>query len=335
VSNTQRVPARPAAAGTPATGQSHHPESTRSPVPALSSGLGAGTVPAAQPQVRWGAILPFRAWPVLAIGLLLLVSWYGLSLHGNWPQGQQAAPAHAGFWQIAGQAMQLDNPWVPPPHQVVHSLWNGLFGPQDAPDAVRIHLGTTAEEAGLGLLCGSMLGLLIATLFVHVRVLELGFLPYVVASQTVPVLALAPILISLVGMGLAAKVLVATYLVFFAVTVSAVKGFKSADALAHELLRSYAANPWQIYWKLRFPAALPYIFTGLKIGSTAALVGAIVAELVGSEYGLGALLVAGTNFNRYLLLWSAMLAASLLGLAAYLAIAALERLVVRVPRVSL
>lgn len=302
---------------------------------ALSSGLGAGTVPAAKPQVRWGAILLLRAWPVLAIGLLLLVAWYGLSLHGNWPQGQHAAPPHAGFWQVAGQAMQLDNPWVPPPHQVVHSLWNGLFGPQDAPDAVRIHLGTTAGEAGLGLLCGSVLGLLIATIFVHVRVLELGFLPYVVASQTVPVLALAPILISLVGLGLAAKVLVATYLVFFAVTVSAVKGFRSADALAHELMRSYAANPWQIYWKLRFPAALPYIFTGLKIGSTAALVGAIVAELVGSEYGLGALLVAGTNFNRYLLLWSAMLAASLLGLAAYLAIATLERLVVRVPRTAL
>lgn len=302
---------------------------------ALSGGLVAGSVPAARPPARRGTLLLSRAWPVLAIGLLLLVAWYGLALHGNWPQGQHAAPPHAGFWQVAAQSMALDNPWVPPPHQVVHSLWNGLFGAQDAPEALRVHLGTTAGEAGLGLLCGAVLGLLIATLFVHVRVLELGFLPYVVASQTVPVLALAPILISLVGLGLTAKVLVATYLVFFAISVSAVKGFKSADPLAHELMRSYAANAWQIYWKLRFPAALPYIFTGLKIGSTAALVGAIVAELVGSEYGLGALLVAGTNFNRYLLLWSAMLAASLLGLGAYLAIAALERLVVRVPRSAL
>jgi len=283
------------------------------------------------PAFRSSRPVYFGHWPIAAVGSVLLAIWYLLAIRGNWPQAQQATPPHAGFWQTLRSTMNLDNPWVPPPHQVVQTLWASLAESPDAPGALWPHLGTTAAEAGLGLLFGSLLGLLIATLFVHLRLAELGLMPYVVASQTVPIVALAPILISLVGLSLTAKVLVATYLVFFAVTVSAVKGLKSADALAHELMRSYAANSWQVYWKLQFPAALPYTFTGLKIASTAALVGAIVSELLGSEYGLGNLLVAGTTFDRYLLLWSTMLAASLLGLATFAALAVLERLVVKSP----
>ena len=295
---------------------------------ALASGRAA-------PAAAGGGGRPLRrgVWPVAAVGVCILILWYAMSLRGNWPEAQARLGASAGFLDTARAAMGQDNPWVPPPHQVAQSLFDYLKSPSD-PTSMWMHIGTTAEEAALGLLAGTLLGLAIATLFVHSRPVEAALLPWVVASQTVPVLALAPILISLVGINLQAKVLIATYLVFFAVTVSAVKGLKSADALAHELMRSYAANLWQIYWKLRLPAALPFIFTGLKIASTAALVGAIVSELLGSEYGLGALLVAGNNFNKYLLLWSTMLAASLLGLAAYLLIAGLERLATRGRQVS-
>ncbi len=274
-------------------------------------------------------------WPVVLVGLAILGIWYVLAARGNWPQAQQSVPAHASFWQTARATMDQDNPWVPPPHQVVHDLWLGLFENASGPYVTWQHVGTTAEEAGIGLLAGTLLGLLIATIFVHSRPLEASFMPFVVASQTVPILALAPILTSLVGLNLAAKVYVTTYLVFFAVAVSAVKGLKSADALAHELMRSYAASLWQVYWKLRFPAALPYIFTGLKVASTAALVGAMVSELIGSEYGLGALLVAGNTFGRDLLLWSTMLAGSVLGVGAYAVLSLLERAAVRArPRVA-
>lgn len=214
------------------------------------------------------------------------------------------------------------------PHQVLINLYQGLARPVSDPRALWVHLGTTGSEMSLGLLAGGLLGLLIATLFVHVRPIEMAFLPLVVGSQTIPILALAPIVISLFGINLLGKVVVTTYLVFFAVTVSAIKGLRSADALAHELMRSYAASTWQVYWKLRFPAALPYIFTGLKIGVTAALVGAIIAELFGSNYGLGQRIVFATYYNQTIVWWSTMLAASLLGLAGFLVLVILERLLV-------
>jgi NitT/TauT family transport system permease protein len=269
-----------------------------------------------------------QAWPIVVVGLAIVVVWYGLSLYYNWPQASQAAP-HAGFWEHLKSTMSQTEPWVPPPHQVVQNLADGLSRPPSDSSALWVHLGTTGGEMALGLLAGCLLGLLIASAFVHIRLLERAFLPWVVASQTVPVLALAPIVISLIGINLTGKVAVTSYLVFFAVTVSALKGLRSADALAHELMRSYAATTWQVYWKLRFPAALPYIFTGLKIGATAALTGAIIAELFGSNYGLGQRIVFATYYNQTIVWWSTMLAASLLGLAAFTALSILERLVVR------
>lgn len=269
-----------------------------------------------------------QAWPIAAVGLAIIVIWYGVSLYYNWKQASDEAP-HAGFWALARSAMSQTAPWVPPPHQVVQNLYDGLARSPSDSSALWVHLGTTGGEMALGLVVGCLLGLLIASAFVHVRLVERAFLPWVVASQTVPVLALAPIVISLVGINLYGKVAVTSYLVFFAVTVSAIKGLRSADAVAHELLRSYAATTWQVYWKLRFPAALPYIFTGLKIGATAALTGAIIAELFGSNYGLGQRIVFATYYNQTIVWWSTMLAASLLGLAAYAALSILERLVVR------
>ncbi|HVC83302.1 MAG TPA: ABC transporter permease [Chloroflexota bacterium] len=277
---------------------------------------------------------PFRSFgraflPVALVGAAIIVVWYILAVRGNWAQVQQQDPTIRGFWNTARATMQVDQPWVPTPHQVVQNLYQSLDRSPNDPRAIWVHLGTTGAEMGLGLLAGGVLGLLIATLFVHSRPMERAFLPWVVASQTVPVLALAPIVISIFGITLTGKVVVTSYLVFFAVTISAIKGLRSADPLAHELMRSYAANPWQIYWKLRFPAALPFVFTGLKIGATAALVGAIVAELFGSNYGLGQRIVFASYYTQTIVWWSTMLAASLLGLAAYSLLAGAERLIVR------
>jgi len=266
---------------------------------------------------------------VALVGAAIIVVWYILAVRGNWAQVQQQNPTITGFWNTARATMQVDQPWVPTPHQVVQNLYQSLDRSPNDPRAIWVHLGTTGAEMGLGLLAGGVLGLLIATLFVHSRPMERAFLPWVVASQTVPVLALAPIVISIFGITLTGKVVVTSYLVFFAVAISAIKGLRSADPLAHELMRSYAANPWQIYWKLRFPAALPFVFTGLKIGATAALVGAIVAELFGSNYGLGQRIVFASYYTQTIVWWSTMLAASLLGLAAYSLLAGAERLIVR------
>ncbi len=273
-----------------------------------------------------------RSWPVALIGVVLIALWYAVGLYDDLPAARQLLGDGASSGQVWNAALDLHNPWVPLPHQVLADFFGALAQPPDAPASLWLHLGTTGMEALLGLIAGTILGILIATVFVLSRLVERTFLPYVVASQTVPVIALAPIIISIFGISLTAKVIVSTYLTFFAVAVSTTKGFKSTAPLAHELMRSYAANPWQIYWKLRFPAALPYLFTGLKVAATASLVGAIIAELpFGSATGLGARLLQATTYNATVAIWSTILAAAVLGMVAYGAIALLERLLARRP----
>lgn len=268
--------------------------------------------------------------PSLVIAAVVVIAWYGIALLNDIPQAQQISDPHTPFTRLLSKALNLPQPFVPLPHQVLRDFFSALAQPPDSASGLWIHLEATGVEALLGLLAGALLGIVIATIFVHGRPVEMAFLPYVVASQTVPVIALAPIVIGILGISLAAKVVVSAYLAFFSVTVSTVKGFKSAEPVAYELMRSYAANPWQVYWKLRFPVALPYLFTGLKVAATASLVGAIIAELpFGSTTGLGARLLAASTYNQTIILWSTMLAASVLGIIGFSAISLLERLIVK------
>jgi len=297
--------------------------------PAASSASEAGVSRRATSRARWRAALRGQA-PVVVIAVILLALWYGLGLYSDVPFARETLGKGASFGLVLHTALTLPSPFVPLPHQVLGDFCGALARPFDAPRGLWVHLEATGSEALLGLCCGTALGVLIATLFVHSRPLESAFLPFVVASQTVPVLALAPIVVSTLGITLTAKVVVATYLAFFAVAVSTLKGFKSADPLAHELMRSYAANRWQVYRTLLFPVALPYLFAGLKVAATASLVGAIVAELpFGSRTGLGARLIEATNYNETIAWWSTMLAGAVLGILAFAAISLLERLVVK------
>ena len=190
----------------------------------------------------------------------------------------------------------------------------------------------TWREAGIGFIAGAALGLLLATVFVHSRLLERALVPYVIASQTIPILALTPVVAFALGRSVLAVVVVATYLTFFPVTIAMIRGLRSFDPRSLELMRSYAASPWQIYWKLRLPASLPYLFTALKISATASIVGAIIGEDVGAiQEGLGRVI---TTFNQYYItgpekLWAAILFAALLGGAFFLVVRAIELIVLR------
>ncbi len=190
----------------------------------------------------------------------------------------------------------------------------------------------TWREAAIGFLLGGFLGLALATVFVHSRLLERALVPYVIASQTVPIIALAPMIVFAFGQGVVAVVLIATYLTFFPVAIAMIRGLRSFDPRAMELMRSYAASRWQIYRKLRLPASLPYLFTALKISATASIVGAIIGEDTGAiQQGLGRVI---TTFNQYYItgpekLWAAILAAALLGIAFFLVIRAAEIAVLR------
>ena len=175
----------------------------------------------------------------------------------------------------------------------------------------------TWREAAIGFVVGAVLGVALATAFVHSGLLERAFVPYVIASQTIPIVALAPMIVFAFGPNVLSVVIIATYLTFFPVTIAMIRGLRSPDPRALELMRSYAASRRAVFWKLRLPASVPYLFTALKISATASIVGAIVGEGPGQiSDGLGRAIV---NFNNQYIsgpekLWAAILASALLGI---------------------
>lgn len=190
----------------------------------------------------------------------------------------------------------------------------------------------TMRGAAVGFALGSAFGLLLGIVLAHVRMLERALLPYVVMSQTVPIIAVAPVIVLGLRAGWFSMALVAAYLTFFPVTIAALRGLRSADPRALELMRSLAAGPWSVLWKVRLPAAAPYLFTAFKISATAAVVGAIVGELpAGIRDGLGGALL---NFNQYYTinparLWAALLYAAAVGIFAFVLIVLAERVALR------
>jgi NitT/TauT family transport system permease protein len=194
----------------------------------------------------------------------------------------------------------------------------------------------TGLEALLGFVLGGVAGFLLAALFVHVKPAERGLLPYVIASQTVPIIAIAPMVV--VGIGRLgappwlSKSIIAAYLTFFPVTINALRGLTSVNRDQLALMHSYAASKTQLFFKVRLPASVPYLFTALKISATACVIGAIIGELpVGSTRGLGVQLVVGSQYNTFNpgFLWATILMAALLGVLFFGLVALVEKLVVR------
>ena len=201
----------------------------------------------------------------------------------------------------------------------------------------------TAKEAAVGFAIGAVVGFALGAVIAHFKVLQRGVMPYVVASQTIPILAVAPMVV--VGLGNGVSVLghtwvpadwlrvsvIAAYLTFFPVTINTVRGLQSADPLALELMHSYAAGRWRVLWRLRLPTALPYLFAAFRIAATASVVGAIVGELPSSiQSGLGGAIL---NFNQYYSaepknLWATNLVAAALGISFFLVVVLAEKLVV-------
>ena len=191
----------------------------------------------------------------------------------------------------------------------------------------------TFSEAIFGFLFGGLLGFVLGSVFAHSRLMERGLLPYVVASQTVPILAIAPMVVIWLGASQLSVAVIAAYLTFFPVTINTMRGLQSPEAEQVELMRSYASNRWTIMWKLRFPAALPYIFTALKVSATASVVGAIIGELPsGIGDGLGrAILDFSSDYSMISTpkLWAAIVMAAAVGIVFFVAINLAERYMLR------
>lgn len=190
----------------------------------------------------------------------------------------------------------------------------------------------TWREAAIGFAAGTVIGIALAAAFVHSGILERAFVPYLVVTQTIPIVALAPMIVFAFGQDVTSVVIIATYLTFFPVTIAMLRGLRSFDPRAMELMRSYAASDWAVFWKLRMPASLPYLFVALKIAATASIVGAIVGEGPGGiPDGLGRAII---NFNNQYIsgpekLWAAILASAVLGIVFFSLIWLVESYVLR------
>jgi NitT/TauT family transport system permease protein len=237
-------------------------------------------------------------------------------------------------------AFEVNDRTLPHLHHVVGTLFEPSR--RNGPILLDVLLDSalfTAKEAALGFALGALFGFAIAVVLAHSALLERGFLPYIVASQTVPILAIAPMVVVWINPKMpdslrdwGAVAVIAAYLTFFPVAINTLRGLRSADPRALELMRSYASGSWPVLWKVRVPASLPYLFAALKVSATASVVGAIIGELPASvQNGLGGAIL---NFNQYYAsaperLWATNLVAAALGIVFFLLVVAAERMVVR------
>jgi len=276
--------------------------------------------------------------PVLTVIGMIAVLWYGAAVWMNaaWVRDQAArAGATVSFAQILPQTLNQERPVLPVPHQVVAELWKGVAGQAVTSKRSLVYHGwITLSATLLGFAIGTGAGILLAIGIVHNRAMDLSVMPWAIASQTIPILAIAPMIIVVlnsVGVtGIVPKAIISAYLSFFPVVVGMVKGLRSPDAMQLDLLQTYGASRGQTFVKLRMPASVPYLFASLKVGVAAALVGAIVGELpTGAVSGLGARLLSGSYYGQTVQIWAALFAAAVLAASLVAVIGLAERLTLR------
>ena len=265
------------------------------------------------------ALFRDRILPILTVLAALIAIWYLCVVWLNAPFVRDQA-ARAGtevvFSDLVKQTMSEERPVLPAPHQIVTELWKTTVTmPITSKRSLVYHAWVTISATLSGFVIGAALGMLLAIGIVHNRAMDKSMMPWVIASQTIPILAVAPMIIvvlNAVGIsGLLPKALISAYLSFFPVVVGMVKGLRSPDNLLLDLMRTYHASPSQLFWKLRWPASLPFLFTSLKVAVAIALVGAIVGELpTGAVAGLGARLLSGSYYGQTIQIWAALFMAA-------------------------
>ena len=228
-----------------------------------------------------------------------------------------------------------ERPRLPAPHQVALDLWDTTVEKKVTSKRSLVYHGwITLSATLLGFAIGTGAGILLAVGIVHSRAMDMSVMPWAIASQTIPILAIAPMIIVVlnsVGLqGLVPKAIISAYLSFFPVVVGMVKGLRAPDAMQLDLLKTYNASQAQGFWKLRLPASMPYLFASLKIGVAAALVGAIVAELpAGGARGLGGRMLTGSYYGQMVQIWSALVLAAILAATLVLLIGLAQKMALK------
>jgi NitT/TauT family transport system permease protein len=301
------------------------------------------------------------ALPVLVVVAAIVVIWYvcAIGMNRAWTldQAERRGMTLSAF-DVISDTWNQDRPVLPTPHQVGAELWETTIGQplmrerrgqlQGNPRNLVFHAYHTLAPTLLGFGIGTLLGVLLAVGIVHSRAMDMSVMPWAIASQTIPILAIAPIIVVVVsnlpalnaavdrglisdGMRLLIpKALISSYLSFFPVVVGMVAGLRSPQPMDLDLMRTYSAQSRQIFWKLRLPSSIPFLFTSLKVSIAAALVGTIVAELpTGARFGLGARLLTGSYYGQTIQIWSALFMAAFCAALLVGILSLMERVVVR------
>jgi NitT/TauT family transport system permease protein len=259
--------------------------------------------------------------PVLTVVGLLLVVWYAAAiwLNADWAYDKaRRAGEVVTTTSLIKDTWAQEKPKLPAPHQVVAEIWRTTVEKKiTSKRSLIYHSWITLSATLLGFGLGTVLGTLLAVGIVYNRTMDMSVMPWVIASQTIPILAIAPMIIvvlNAVGIsGLLPKAMIGMYLSFFPIVVGMVKGLRSPDQMQLDQMRTWHASASQTFWRLRLPASMPYLFTSLKVAMAASLVGAIIGELpTGAVAGLGARLLAGSYYGQTIQIWSALLMAAAL-----------------------
>ena len=266
-------------------------------------------------------LLEGKIAPVVVVVSVLIAIWYCFTVYLNTPwqlDRYEKAGTDWTYSQLITDTMKQDRPVLPAVHQVVVEIWQTTVNKNITSKRSLIYHGwITLSATLLGFLFGTILGITLAVLIVHNKALDKSLMPWIITSQTIPILAIAPMVIvvlNAIGVsGLLPKALISTYLSFFPIAVGMVKGLRSPDQQQLDLMHTYNASAAQTFWKLRWPNSVPFLFTSMKVAVAISLVGAIVGELpTGAIAGLGARLLAGSYYGQTIQIWSALISAAVL-----------------------
>jgi NitT/TauT family transport system permease protein len=276
--------------------------------------------------------------PVLVIVVAIIAIWYVGAYALNAPFQRdldRRGEVTRTFPDFIAATLNQPKPTLPAPHQVATDLFQTVFLANPTKNSSLIYHGwVTLSSTLLGFTFGTLLGIAIAVAIVHSPTLDRSLMPWIITSQTIPILAIAPMVIVVlasIGLkGLVPKALISTYLSFFPVTVGMVKGLRSPDPILRDLMRTYSATANQVFWKLRVPASVPFLFASMKVAIAISLVGAIVGELpTGAAAGIGSRLLFGSYYSQTIQMWSALIAASIMAAVLVTVVGVLYRLVLR------
>jgi NitT/TauT family transport system permease protein len=277
-----------------------------------------------------------RALPILTVLLGIVAIWYLATVWMNaaWVHDQAAREGRTvTLSELIPATMAQDRPLLPPPHQVAAKLWEGLTAQAVTSKRSLVYHGfITFRGTMFGFALGIVLGVGLALAIVRFRVMDLSVMPWAIISQTVPIVAIAPMILAVSNKaGIdgreVPKAIIAAYLSFFPVLVSMVKGLRAPDQMQLDLLKTWGASEMQTFRKLRLPASMPFFFASLKVAVAAALVGTIVGELpTGAVEGLGARMLIGSQYGEPLITWAALFASAMLAGLLILLVGGLERL---------